>query len=120
MEGLPGLYKHSQLIESILENHQPLLLEHFRIYNVRVEMYASDWIFALYSNVIPTNKMAKFYDEFFKNGWIFFYKFTMTLLRILAPKILEADDLSDILDIIKLPMEKKNFNKDHVVDKIFD
>lgn len=83
-------------------------------------MYASDWIFALYSNVIPTEKMDKFFDEFFKNGWLFFYKFTMTLLRVLAPKILEADDLSDILDIIKLPMEKKNFNKDHVIDKFFD
>ena len=80
-------------------------------------MYASDWIFALFSNVIPTAKMDKFFDGFFKNGWIFFYKFTMTLLRILSPKILAADDLSDILDIIKLPMDRKNFNKDHVLEK---
>jgi hypothetical protein len=108
------------LIEHILELHQPLLLEHFKEQNVRVEMYASDWIFALYSNVIPTNKMDKFFDEFFKKGWIFFYKLTMTLLRILAPKILEAEDLSDILDIIKLPTERKNFNKDNAIDRIFD
>ena len=44
----------------------------------------------------------------------------MTLLRILAPKILQADDLSDILDIIKMPMDRKNFNKDHIKDKIFN
>jgi len=95
----------------------PKLLEHFREYNVRVEMYASDWIFALFSNVIPTVKMDIFFDGFFSRGWIFFYKFTMTLLRILSPKILVADDLSDILDIIKLPMDRKNFNKDHVFDR---
>ena len=83
-------------------------------------MYASDWIFALYSNVIPTNKMDKFFDEFFKKGWIFFYKLTRTLLRILAPKILEAEDLSDILDIIKLPTDRRNFNKDNAIDRIFD
>ena len=83
-------------------------------------MYASDWIFALYSNVIPTNKMDKFFDEFFIKGWIFFYKLTMTLLRILAPKILEAEDLSDILDIIKLPTDRRNFNKDNAIDRIFD
>ena len=96
------------------------MLEHFKEQNVRVEMYASDWIFALYSNVIPTNKMDKFFDEFFKKGWIFFYKLTMTLLRILAPKILEAEDLSDILDIIKLPTDRRNFNKDNAIDRIFD
>jgi hypothetical protein len=108
------------LIEHILELHQPKLLEHFREYNVRVEMYASDWIFALFSNVIPTSKMDKFFDGFFKTGWIFFYKFTMTLLRILSPKILLADDLSDILDIIKLPMDRKNFQKDQVYDRVFN
>lgn len=95
-------------------------MDHFRLHNVRVEMYASDWIFALYSNVIPTSKMDLFFDQFFKNGWIFFYKLTLTLLRILAPKILEADDLSDILDIIKLPMDRKNFNKDQIFERVFE
>jgi hypothetical protein len=33
---------------------------------------------------------------------------------------LEAEDLSDILDIIKLPTERKNFNKDNAIDRIFD
>ena len=83
-------------------------------------MYASDWIFALFSNVIPTSKMDKFFDGFFKTGWIFFYKFTMTLLRILSTKILLSDDLSDILDIIKLPMDRKNFQKDQVYDRVFN
>ena len=44
----------------------------------------------------------------------------MTLLRILSPKILLADDLSDILDIIKLPMDRKNFQKDQVYDRVFN
>ena len=74
-------------------------------------MYASDWIFALFSNVIPTSKMDLFFDGFFKDGWIFFYKFTMTLLRILQPKILSIDDFADIINIIKDPMDSKSPHK---------
>jgi len=111
MPGLPGLYKHSELLENILELHQPKLLEHFREQGVKVEMYASDWIFALFSNVIPTSKMDLFFDGFFKDGWIFFYKFAMTLLRILSPKILAMDDFADIINTIKDPMETKSSHK---------
>lgn len=50
---LPGLYKHSQVIERLLSIHLPELSEHFNNNNIRAEMYASEWIFGLFSSVIP-------------------------------------------------------------------
>ena len=80
-------------------------------------MYASNWIFSLYSNVVPTAQMNTFFDNFYLHGWAFFYRFTLTLLRILQPKVLELDDLSEIIDMVKTPMQKKNFSKDDTGDR---
>lgn len=65
-------------------------------------MYASDWIFTLFTNIIPVSQIHHFFDGFFESGWLFFYKFTLTFLKCLENKILEQDDISGILTLIKL------------------
>ena len=75
-------------MEYLMERHLPTLYQHFQELSVQVEMYASNWIFSLYSNVIPTAQMNEFFNNFYSHGWAFFYRFTLTLLRILQPKIL--------------------------------
>jgi hypothetical protein len=80
---LPGLYKHSAMMEQLLDRKLPECLEHMSDLGIRFEMYASDWVFALYANIIPSAQMHHFFDHFFKSGWCFFYKLTLTLLRIM-------------------------------------
>jgi len=70
-------------------------------------MYASDWIFALFSNIIPISEYHYFLDQFFENGWIFFYKFSLSFLKSLTNDLCECDDISDILTIIKLKNVKR-------------
>jgi hypothetical protein len=70
--------------------------------DIRFEMYASDWMFALYANIIPTKQMHHFFDHFFEDGWSFFYKVTLTLMRILQTKIMDTDEMSEVLDLIKM------------------
>ena len=72
-----------------------------------VEMYASDWIFTLFSNIIPITQMHNFFDSFFEEGWSFFYRFSLTFLKSLMTNLLEADDLSELLSLIKLKSSKK-------------
>jgi len=117
MPGLPGLYKHIAILEHLMERHLPALYAHFGEQSVQVEMYASNWIFSLYSNVVPTAQMNTFFDNFYLHGWAFFYRFTLTLLRILQPKVLELDDLSEIIDMVKTPMQQKNFHRDDPGDR---
>lgn len=65
-------------------------------------MYASDWIFTLFSNVIPITQIHHYFDQFFEYGWSFFYRFALTFLKSLSTKLLEANDISEILMLIKL------------------
>lgn len=69
-------------------------------------MYASDWLFALFSNIIPIGQYHHFLDGFFSEGWAFFYKFSMSFLKCLRNEILECSDQSELLNLIKLKYVK--------------
>lgn len=73
-------------------------------------MYASDWIFALFSNIIPITEYHHFLDRFFEGGWTFFYKFSLTFLKCHQDEVIELYDLSEILNMIKLKNIKKDLN----------
>lgn len=63
--GLPGLQKHSRIIEMLVKKHLPVLADHFAEHLVQPEMYASDWIFSLFCSVLPenqTNITASFFN----------------------------------------------------------
>ena len=62
---VPGLYKHSQVIERLISIHLPDIYDHFWQNNIKAEMYASEWIFGLFSSVIPIDQMGEFYTHFF-------------------------------------------------------
>ena len=108
---LPGLYKHMNILEYLLETHLPALSNHLVDTCVGVELYASDWIFALYTNVLPTSVQHLWFDEFFKKGWAFFYRFTLTFMRVLWSRIMATNEISDIIDLIKAPMADRSFKK---------
>jgi hypothetical protein len=65
-------------------------------------MYASDWLFALFSNILPFTQYHYFLTCFFEEGWSFFYKFSLAYLNALKPDLMEKKDLSEILILIKL------------------
>ena len=115
MDGLPGHVKHSTLIGNLMELNLPKLFDHLQEISMNIEIFATDWYFTLFANVIPTSQMHLFFDYFFQHGWAFFHKFALTLLRILSPKILELEDWNDIRALLLLPGHTKNFylaNKD--------
>lgn len=48
------------IIEHLVSLHLPLLLTHLKKLGVGIEMFASDWIFALFTNVIPVEQVQRF------------------------------------------------------------
>jgi hypothetical protein len=80
--------------------HLPDLHLHFEEHSVRPEMYASDWIFSVFTSVLPeTDSLvtSAFFSLFFKYKWEFFYKLILTILFHIQDKILETDDMFSIL-----------------------
>ena len=74
-------------------------------------MYASDWIFSLFTSVLPENDSeltSKFFTNFFTYKWEYFYKLILSILQILKPRILQAGDMMSILQEIKIAMSNKN------------
>ena len=53
MERLPGLDKHCRALERHISRRLPALYEHFQLYNITVEMFATEWVIGLFCSVIP-------------------------------------------------------------------
>lgn len=88
MTGLPGLFKHSHIIGTLVDRHLPDLASHFEQHTLRVEMYASDWIFALFASVIPLEHVGQFLGKFYRHRWIFFYQLILSVLKFLERELL--------------------------------
>ena len=68
---------------------------------MQVEMFATDWIIALFCSTIPLNKLAYFFDKFFAEGWTFFYKIVISFLREIEEQLLQEEEMCDILNMLK-------------------
>ena len=64
-------------------------------------MFASEWIFGLFSSVVPTEQMGLFFDKFYIDQWVFFYQFILSILKEHEEDLLQEDDLYSILQQIK-------------------
>ena len=68
---------------------------------MKVEMYASEWIFGLFASVIPLEQMSNFFTYFFRYKWIFFYQLILSILKFLEKELLQEDELWSIINQIK-------------------
>lgn len=74
-------------------------------------MFAIEWIFTLFSSIIPIEQIDTIFDEFFKDSWLFLYKFIIHLLRTHEQIILEKDNISEMISPIKDFKPKGVFDK---------
>lgn len=101
------MFKHNQLLQLLEMEHLGELFQHMCLKEIQVEMYSSDWLFALFSNIIPISQYHLFLDGFFAEGWNFFYKFALSFLRSMKTEIMACSDQSEILYLIKLKHVKQ-------------
>lgn len=107
---LPGLYKHTQIINMLMFTNVRQIYQHFVINGIRVEMFATNWIFTLFASIVPINQMGMIFDEFFRSSWIFVYKLALHLLRSNEKSILATDDISAMISPMKDAKPKSVIN----------
>lgn len=91
--------------------HIPEVQKHFEEYGITPTMYASDWIFSLFTSVLPESDSevtAAFFNLFFEYKWEFFYKLILTILQFVKVKLLAAVDMMQIMQEIKILMSNRN------------
>ena len=93
MANFPGLKLHVKHLEAILENEYPDYWENFEKIGVKVEIFLVEWLFSLFSSLIPMELQMDFFKGFFSQGWIFFYKMCISTVLNLKGNFSEADEI---------------------------
>ena len=91
--GTPGVYKHNQLLQLLQMEHLGDLFQHLCLNGIQIEMYASDWVFTLFSNIIPVTQYHHFLKCFFSEGWNFFDKFSLAFMEAYRADVLKTSDI---------------------------
>jgi hypothetical protein len=84
---------------------------------VSIEVFGSNWVITLLCDVLPLEETGMFFDCFFNESWVFFYRFLLYLIRSRKDLILQAEDTVSIITLLK---NFKNFTivwEDVVRDK---
>ncbi len=93
MDNFPGLNLHIKNVEEILKNEYNTYWEHFEEVGVKANIFMVEWIFSLFSSLIPLELQIDFYKGFFSQGWLFFYKMCISMILNLKGNNLDADEI---------------------------
>jgi hypothetical protein len=93
MENFPGLKLHIKRLELILKNEYPSYWESFGKIGVKVEIFIVEWLFSLFSSLIPLELQMDFYKGFFSQGWIFFYKMCISCILNVKGEFSDSDEI---------------------------
>jgi hypothetical protein len=82
---------------------------------VNIEICIIEWIFSLFSSIIPLEIQIDFYSGFYSEGWIFFYKMCLSVLQSIELNCENFKDPEDVYIALKkgkdYDMNKKQITK---------
>jgi len=93
MKDFPGLKLHVNRVEFILQKEYDYMWKIFIKFGVKVEIFMVEWVFSLFSSLIPLDLQMDFYKGFFSQGWIFFYKMCISSILNLNGTFSEVDEI---------------------------
>ena len=111
MENFPGLKLHVKRVEAILKNEYPSYWKDFEKLGVKIEIIMVNWLFSLFSSLIPLELQMDFYKGFFIQGWIFFYKMCISSIINLKGKFYEVDEVYIALKNEEYKKEEDSINE---------
>ena len=80
MNDFSGLKYHVTKVQKILEKYSPKLYEDLITCGVNFEIFMIEWLYSLFSSIIPLELLMGFYKGFFCEGWKFFYKMCISII----------------------------------------
>ena len=70
--------------------------------NVEIHIIIVEWVFSLFSSVIPIEIQIEFYFGFFADGWEFFYKMCIAIIMTIDFEKNEDIEVDEIYLRLKL------------------
>lgn len=109
--GLPGLEIHSKILEDCLNKNYSSIYKGLMKKGVEIHIIIVEWVFSLFSSVIPIELQMEFYFGFFAEGWNFFYKMCIAVIMTLDIGKKENIDADDIYLTLKFGKYEENYEK---------
>ena len=88
MEELQQMFR---LYDESLRTALPQLAAHLERVGVLSEHYLLKWLFTMFAKSLPLAQSAQVWDCFFLDGEIFLFRMAIAVLKVLQPRLLEAD-----------------------------
>lgn len=102
-----GMYKHINMINILIQKHLPKIHKKFQDVEVMPEMYLTEWILSFMCAYIPMTWLHRYFNEFFRYGWIAFYAICLAIHDFLQDNILEGEDMPSVLLCMKEMKENR-------------
>lgn len=100
---MPGLQFHVKKIEQIIEEQVPELNDYLvnDLGLASHQIYLHDWIICLFTSIMPIERNLDFLAKFVDEGWEYFYKMSVAILRVLEPWLLNQTQIDQCLWVLK-------------------
>ena len=92
-KGFTGLDLHSQTVELILKKNYIKIYEAFNTLKINIKILMVEWLYSLFSSLIPLELQINFYYGFFSQGWDFFYKMCISCFLNLQGSFKSAEEV---------------------------
>jgi hypothetical protein len=80
MNDFSGLKYHVEKVQTILKKYNSKLYEDLTKCGVNFEIFMIEWLYSLFSSIIPLELQMNFYKGFFCEGFKFFYKMCISII----------------------------------------
>jgi len=103
--------------ENMLQKHYPNIAAHLTLRRIIPEVFYQKWFIALTINVLPFKPLFNFFEYFLSQGYIYLFKFGLSLVSTYESEILSGVD-HQILQILRIDKEMcknhQNFSDLHL------
>jgi hypothetical protein len=84
------------VFSSLLEQSLPKISTHFTQLSFYPQFYLMEWIFTIYTRVLPLDIACRVWDLFCRDGDVFLYRTALGILNLYQSNILELTTIADV------------------------
>eukprot|EP00761_Pharyngomonas_kirbyi_P002239 gb/GECH01002243.1/.p1 GENE.gb/GECH01002243.1/~~gb/GECH01002243.1/.p1 ORF type:complete len:629 (+),score=180.76 gb/GECH01002243.1/:1-1887(+) len=113
--GLVGAQQSFYIHNRLLKKLMPKLFQHLERNDVGVSFYATKWYMELFIGSMPFEFTLRAWDIFLSHGYKSIFLLAMALLHFLQPRLMQADGIEEIRNVLKVDVFKMPLDIDHLV-----
>ncbi|KAF0710135.1 Aste57867_5586 [Aphanomyces stellatus] len=100
-KSMVGSRVDQHVFAALVDQKLPHVARHLAALNVHLAPATFKWFLCLFVNTLPLETTLRVWDVFFSEGNKVLHRLGLTLLKLLAPDILAADEAFDVYELLK-------------------